>query len=184
MNFAKGKCIVTKQECDDCLVLPKGTFSAARDVVISQEGANGLKTLLSDKDAKFKENATCCINLQVYEKCLVMPMGILHPKAPMTISADAVDGILAAIKEGPKEEPVDDTPPPSGPADEEVTSEKIEALKTAKLELEIVEENIAEINEALTDAADSEAAKLNNQLVAANSKRDTILATIAELEGK
>lgn len=172
MDFAKGKCIVTKQECTG-LVLPKGSYSNSTNVVISQEGANGLKALLSDKDAVFKENAMCCINRQVYEKCLVVPRGVFNPKVPKLISADAINGIVAAIKEGPKEEPVEE--PVKEEIVEEVTSESQESLK---LDLEIAEDNIKEIEAQLLEAQDSEAAKLQNELVAAKAKRDAIVQSI------
>jgi hypothetical protein len=167
MDFAKGRCIVMKKEYDNCLVIPKGTFSSSRDAFISEEGILKIKELSTAEDAKVKENAVCCMNRQVYDKCLVVPTGVLHPKVSMTISFEAIDGILGAIKNRPvedKKEKAPKKPTKKELAAEKAAVEKESALSALIVERDVMEENIMFIEDSLKEASPEEAPKLQEEL--------------------
>lgn len=126
MNFEykDGKCIVLRKDMENCLVLPKGTYSLSRDTFLSKEGFAKLKENASREKVK---EGVCCINRQKYDECYVIPVGVLHPKVPMLLSHAALSGIGGAMAKTPKgkEEPVLVPTPPPQEAPEQSSPEEI-----------------------------------------------------------
>lgn len=179
-EYKDGKCIVLKKEMENCLVLPKGTFSPIRDVVLSKEGFDKLKEYSSKDNVKSGE---CCVNRQHYDECYVIPMGILHPKAPMLLSHAAISGIGAAIAKAPsKAAETEPTPAPVEPPplvqEEPKEEETKEETDDDQLTLEIAEENLAEAKEELANASGGDIAKAQEKFTEAQKAVDDAKARI------
>lgn len=129
MAFAKGKCIVTKQE-GPCLVLPAGTLSPTRQNYISKEGCDKLLDILRNSEDKVK--GVCVINRKEYDNCIFIPRGVINPKIRFLMSPEAIEGMASQVAEMPltsvkTEEPSKPETPPPPP---EETSDETDQTST------------------------------------------------------
>lgn len=164
-EYKDGKCIVTKQEMKNCLVLPKGSFSLSRDTLLSKEGFEKLKDVVSKDNVK---SGKCCINKTTHDDCYVIPMGVLHPKLSMLISHAAISGIGSAIAKAPNGKSVAPKkvkqPAPAPPLVPPAPEVKESDLEEAQLTVEIAEENLEEAKKALAGAQGGDVTKAQQNL--------------------
>ncbi len=124
MAYAKGRCIVTKQE-GPCLVLPQGTFSPARITFLSKEGSDKLVGIMKQAKDDGRKSGICCINRKAYDSCIIIPRGVINAKVQYLMSEEAIEGMSSELGKMPaditeKEETPEPTPAPKPQKEEPV----------------------------------------------------------------